>query len=252
MIEFRERSNRKKSSRWTKKYPRTIINRLGGDREAIKQTNWYRNNYKDDKWKRAFKSIGKFLKHNVGRPVDKVFSEFIKRCDSSTSSYNLRKVFYDHIKKKEEITWAGGFYVTNGILNYKKRTARPKCKPSIDRASYNLEHIRDIKAACKEADSTRAKQFMGMLYINGYSNLNPVYLIRGDVFNEELYWLRYRVCYIYGIGDYITAGIFGRVLDTYQKTIYYTGCSNFRENVSQNRYANYLFITKIKKQQNDG
>lgn len=70
--------------------------------------------------------IERFLKVNIGRPVNKVYSEFLKRCDKSTKSYNLKKIFYDHIKEKEDITWYGGFYVTNGILNYKKRTSRPK------------------------------------------------------------------------------------------------------------------------------
>lgn len=72
----------------------------------------------------------RFLHSNIGRPVDKVFSEFIARCDKSI--YNPKETFYDWIEKKEEIDprW-GGFYVTNGILNYKKRKREHnKKKPS--------------------------------------------------------------------------------------------------------------------------
>lgn len=62
----------------------------------------------------------RFLHSNIRRPVDKVFSEFVARCDKSI--YNPKETFYSWIEKKEEIDprW-GGFYVTNGILNYKKR-----------------------------------------------------------------------------------------------------------------------------------
>lgn len=129
MIEFKERG---RGTKWHHRTPRARINRLGGDRVAYKEANWFKNNWEDDRAKWAFNGIERFLKVNIGRPVDKVFSEFLERCDKSTKSYNLKKIFYDHIKEKEDITWYGGFYVTNGILNYKKRTSRPK--DSIERA----------------------------------------------------------------------------------------------------------------------
>lgn len=246
MIEFRERSNRKKSSRWTKKYPRTMINRLGGDRKAIKQANWYKNNYKENKWKWAFRPIEKFLKHNVGRPVDKVFSEFIKRCDSSTSSYNLRKVFYDHIKNKEEITWAGGFYVTNGILNYKKRTRKPECAytPTVNWEQYNLDKMPNLASICKKAKSTRDKQFMGMFYISDSYTLKPVYLIERALYNEELYWLRFKPCRIRGAGDYIQA--YNWDSQSKLNRVSYKIGYNFMESPANlYKHADFIFITKI-------
>lgn len=127
MIGFKERD---RGTKWHHRTPRARINRLGGDRVAYKEANWFKNNWKDDRAKWAFNGIERFLKVNIGRPVNKVFSEFLERCDKSTKSYNLKKIFYDHIKEKDEITWYGGFYVTNGILNYKKGTSRPKsCEP---------------------------------------------------------------------------------------------------------------------------
>lgn len=111
MIEFKERG---RGTKWHHKTPRSRINRLSGDRA---------------KW--AFNGIERFLEVNISRPVNKVYSEFLERCDKSTKSYNLKKIFYDHIEEKENITWYGGFYVTNGILNYKKRTSRPKSCESL-------------------------------------------------------------------------------------------------------------------------
>lgn len=63
--------------------------------------------------------LDRFLRANVGRPVNKVFSEYLKRCESSV--VKPKKLFFNFIKKKEDIGRFGGFYVTNGILNYKKR-----------------------------------------------------------------------------------------------------------------------------------
>ena len=61
----------------------------------------------------------------------------------------MKKIFYDHIKEKDEITWYGGFYVTNGILNYKKRTSRPKsCEPLsgyINTEEYNRNNMPVLK-----------------------------------------------------------------------------------------------------------
>lgn len=101
MIEFKERG---RGTKWHHRTPRARINRLGGDRVAYKEANWFKNNWEDDRGKWAFNGIERFLKVNIGRPVNKVFSEFLERCDKSTKSYNLKKIFYDHIKEKDEIT----------------------------------------------------------------------------------------------------------------------------------------------------
>lgn len=65
-------------------------------------------------------NIEKFLLANVGRPVDKIYSEYLKRCRLSMT--NPKKLFYRNIRDKSELSSRfGGFYVTNGILNFKKR-----------------------------------------------------------------------------------------------------------------------------------
>lgn len=123
MIEFElKRATNDKKSRWSKKFPRKRILHRGDEKAA----HWFRNNWIEDNYRYFKGNLDKFLKSNVGRPVDKVFSEFLDRCNKSAKVYNLRKRFYDMFEKKSEIDWSGGFYITNGILNYKKRTKKPK------------------------------------------------------------------------------------------------------------------------------
>lgn len=124
MIEFKMgRSRSGKKSRWSKKFPRKRILHRGDE----KYCNWFKNNWSDDNYSYFKGDLHRFLISNIGRPVNKVFSEFLKRCDNSLASYSLKEEFYNYIKKKENIDWAGGFYVTNGILNYKKRRKKSFC-----------------------------------------------------------------------------------------------------------------------------
>lgn len=63
--------------------------------------------------------LDRFLRANIGKPINKVFSEYLKRCESSVTK--PKEFFFRYIQKKEDIGRFGGFYITNGILNYKKR-----------------------------------------------------------------------------------------------------------------------------------
>lgn len=214
MIEFKERG---RGTKWHHKTPRSRINRLGGDRVAYKEANWFKNNWEDDRAKWAFNGIERFLKVNIGRPVNKVYSEFLERCDKSTKSYNLKKIFYDHIEEKENITWYGGFYVTNGILNYKKRTSRPKSCESlsgyINTEEYNRNNMPVLKPICELADETHKKQLVGTLYYNYSREPRPVYLIRKedwlDIGNKDS--LKYKLCTISGIGDSVVRSVYSRM-----------------------------------------
>lgn len=123
MIEFTLNRNRNgKKSRWAKRYPRKRILKRGSEKAA----GWYFHNWYDDGYHYFHGDLHKFLLKNVGRPVDKVFSEFLQRCRRGTEKYNLREWFYDMFKNKEDIDYTGGFYLSNGIINYKKRSKRPK------------------------------------------------------------------------------------------------------------------------------
>ena len=118
MIEFTLNRNKNgKKSRWAKKYPRERILKRGSEKAA----GWYFHNWLDDDYHHFHGDLHKFLLKNVGRPVDKVFSEFLQRCRKGTEKYNLKELFYDMFGEKEDIDYRGGFYLSNGIINYKKQ-----------------------------------------------------------------------------------------------------------------------------------
>ena len=121
MLEFElKRGKRGKRSRWSKKYPRKRISHRGDE----KYTHWFPYNWADDKYTYLCGDIEKFLMANLFRPVDKVFSEFLQRCRKGTEIYNLREKFYNMFKNKEDIKYGGGFYLSNGIINFKKGKSR--------------------------------------------------------------------------------------------------------------------------------
>lgn len=83
MIEFTlNRDRNGKKSRWAKKYPRKRILKRGSEKAA----GWYFHNWYDDGYHYFHGDLHKFLLKNVGRPVDKVFSEFLQRCRTSIKS----------------------------------------------------------------------------------------------------------------------------------------------------------------------
>ena len=121
MLEFElKRSKKGKRSRWSKKYPRKRISHRGDEKYAY----WFPYNWTDDKYTYLCGDIEKFLMANLFRPVDKVFSEFLQRCRKGTEIYNLREKFYNMFKNKEDIKYGGGFYLSNGIINFKKGKPR--------------------------------------------------------------------------------------------------------------------------------
>lgn len=123
MIEFK--AGKVELPKRSKKYPRTTIKNNGGDRKAHKAVQWCRNNWIDDRCNDANTTkVIRFLKSNVGRPIDKVLSEFIQRCHKSM--YKPKEFLYSYIEEKDKISWSmGGFYLSNGILNYKKPRKKP-------------------------------------------------------------------------------------------------------------------------------
>lgn len=115
MIKFgtRKQGNGKRGREHTKFYRGTkMLKNFEGSKLGMRINKWPEISIRA-------KHLFRFLHSNIGRPVDKVFSEFVARCDKSI--YNPKETFYVWIKEKEDITRFGGFYITNGILNYKKR-----------------------------------------------------------------------------------------------------------------------------------
>ena len=236
MIEFKlGRARNGKKSRWSKKFPRKRILKRGDEKAA----SWFRNNWIDDNYIYFKGNLGKFLKSNVGRPVDKVFSEFLDRCNKSASVYNLRKWFYDMFKEKSEIGWSGGFYITNGILNYKKRTKKPKSKPYISMGDYNRQLIPDIATLCKQCESSHLKQPVGEFKLT-YKVQKRVYLVEREMWLSDLkLQSHYRLYSIYGVGK----GVSKSILDYQDKM--YKATYELWDNYRWDNLPGFVFITKI-------
>ena len=238
MIEFGlKRATNGKKSRFLKKFPRKRILNRGDEKAAF----WFRSNWIDDNYRYFKDNLDKFLKSNVGRPVDKVFSEFLDRCNKSAKVYNLRKWFYDMFEEKPEIGWSGGFYITNGILNYKRRTKKPKSKPYISIGDYNRQIMPDIVTLCKQCESSHLKQPVGEFKLT-YKVQKRVYLVEREVWLNDLkLQAHYRLCSIYGVGKGVSKSIWGSQDKMYKAT--YELWDSYR----WSKLPEFVFITKIEK-----
>lgn len=238
MIEFGlKRATNGKKSRFLKKFPRKRILNRGDEKTAF----WFRSNWIDDNYRYFKGNLDKFLKFNVGRPVDKVFSEFLDRCNKSAKVYNLRKWFYDMFEEKSEIGWSGGFYITNGILNYKKRTKKPKSKPYISIGDYNRQIMPDIVTLCKQCESSHLKQPVGEFKLT-YKVQKRVYLAEREVWLNDLkLQSHYRLCSIYGVGK----GVSKSIWDSQDKM--YKATYELWDDWSWSKLPEFVFITKIEK-----
>ena len=160
----------------------------------------------------------------------------------------MKKIFNDHIKEKEDITWYGGFYVTNGILNYKKRTSRPKsCEPLsgyINTEEYNRNNMPVLKPICELADETHKKQLVGTLYYIYSRGPKLVYLIRKedwfDIGNRVS--LKYKPCTISSIGNSVIKSMYVGIAKS--NVIVYSPHHSWCVDASKDSRSNYLFITK--------
>ena len=70
-----------------------------------------------------YSKVRKFLMARVGRPVDKVYSEFLQEGSKYAQIRNLQEIFNEFMHQRDNYAnrglKLGGFYVSNGILNYK-------------------------------------------------------------------------------------------------------------------------------------
>lgn len=216
MIEIKKVRTRGKRTRLNKSYPRTKINRLGGDRVAHKQANYYKGNWDDDNFAYLDNHLArKFLRANVGRPINKVYSEFLERCTSSAKTEPLKDWFYGFIEEKSELDWTGGFYVTNGILNYKKRTKRPASQPykwfdieAANRAIFKDIHIREL---VNKAEEINNRIYLGEFWFSYPYRKVKVYIVRRSLWDsDEMFNLtfKFKTCRIEGLGDFITTRVF--------------------------------------------
>lgn len=237
MIEFElGRARNGKRYRWAKKFPRNKILHRGDEKSAY----WFKNNWIDDNYSYFKGDLNKFLMSNVGRPVDKVFSEFLKRCRRGTEKYNLRKWFYDMFEEKSDIDYHGGFYITSGILNYKKRTEKPKLRSYVSIVDYNRQIMPDIVLLCKECESNHTKQLVGEFKLS-YKVQKRVYLIEREVWLNDLkLQAHYRLCSIYGVGKGVSKSVWNSQDKMYK--VSYEVWDSYSWSLPE-----FVFITKIEK-----
>lgn len=222
-----------KRGRWSKKFPRKKIFTRRGEKAAY----WFRNNWIDDSYTYLHGDIHKFLLANIGRPVDKVFSEFLKRCDKTAHKYNLKYRFYDYFEEKSEIDYHGGFYLTNGIVNYKKPTKKPKSKPYILIEDRNRAALPVLAPICRECDATHTKQFLGIFWLS-YGTQKRVYLVEKNVYDTDLnLQVKYKPCYIHGVGRGINECLSWGYQDKPRYELYVGW-------YGENLFSKYIFITK--------
>ena len=239
MMEFGlTRARKGKKSRWGKKFPRKRILKRGDE----KTTNWFRTNWIEDNYRYFKGDLHKFLVANVGRPVDKVFSEFLKRCNKTARVYNLRKWFYNMFEEKSEIGWSGGFYITNGIVNYKKRTKKPKHSSYhslLNREDFNKKLVPNLSTICKVCEESHTKQPFGEFKLT-YKVQKRVYLVEREVWLNDLkLQAHYRLCSIYGVGK----GVSKSIWDSQDKM--YKATYELWDSWSGSELPEFVFITKI-------
>lgn len=246
MIEFTlNRSRNGKKSRWSKKYPRKRILKRGNEKSA----GWCFNNWYDDSYHYLHGDLRKFLLKNIGRPVDKVFSEFLQRCRKGTERYNLREWFYDMFEDKEVIGYTGGFYLSNGVINYKKRVKRPNIlnvpSPSVLQ-QINAESLlskRKLYEICKKAEETHEKQLLGTFYISTglyKTKKATVYVVTKS--DYETFYFYMKLAKIEGIG--IGVKFFVYKEQNGKEHIDINFITYYEYKWSNKELPNYVFLTK--------
>lgn len=246
MIEFTINRNKNgKKSRWAKKYPRKRILKRGSEKAA----GWYFHSWYHDNFHYFSVDITKFLMSNLGKPVNKVFSEFLRRCRKCTGKYNLRDKFYSVFKNKEDIDYKGGFYLTNGIINYRKGERKPKKSvlPMFNYGQYNLNNLPDkntLLDICNKAKDTHNKQPIGEFYISGnsYDKVEKVmvYIATTSDYKESYFYMKLCNIIRVGVGVRFINGVYRK-----DRNINYV-CYISQYTYDERNLPQYVFITKNK------
>lgn len=126
----------------------------------------------------------KFLMARVGRPVDKVHSEFLQEGGKHAQIRNLQVIFNEFIHQRDDYAnrglKLGGFYVSNGILNYKASKKRVELF-NRSHVEYNRSHFPDSGTMRNVTLvlGMRGPQLLTEMWVTVKGNLMllPVYLV---------------------------------------------------------------------------
>lgn len=132
--------------------------------------------------------ISKFLHSQINRPIDCVYSVYCQKIKEYKHIYNPLAVFMDNIVSKERAKKYGGFYISNGILNFTESLLLQKylkAKKVLKKHHYyNKTHhlINDLNLISNTGNPILGPIYVGNLWVNvakKYMRL-PVFIIANE------------------------------------------------------------------------
>lgn len=166
-----------KRDRYYKKFPRQLIDKPN---KVISHT--------DINYKHIYGNIKRFLLARVNKPINKVYSEFLKHCDKSVKNYgDIKNWFYRAIEYPYGVDV---FYVEDGILKHKTRVL-PKYQSTTHINEDNLKQV-NFNNIIKNLLDSNIPQYIGNFYPDFASYLGPVYLDICSNNNPRLTSKKYR------------------------------------------------------------
>ena len=183
MIEFGLKH--KSSSYWKKKYPRKKINK--GDFKHQSMHDRFKFGYDriyHEGWL-SYKDLDKFFEANLGKNVDKVFSEYVKRAKKFNHDVSLRDTFYDALSSRRYQKQAYCIDSQNRIAKFKE--SDEKAVTFKEAYAYNESHYpKDVRSYLKENQIVPFGEFY--LREHWYDNWikKPIYICSKDWYDTVL------------------------------------------------------------------
>lgn len=199
-FKMKGRGNGRKS-RLYKKTKRASMNRMDASHLPMRvqsEKNGYWGQTSRGRGQFSYKEVRDFLMARVGRPVNDVFSEFVVEMKKHKQNRPIKTIFDSFLDYEEErmkgYKWASGFYVTNGILNYKKCSIKKQAfSPKHTRWNNNhirmdvLEQFKPTTISLFQRASATGPLFIGKLWVSVKGNymLLPVWAVHRDKFDSS-------------------------------------------------------------------
>lgn len=146
-----------------KKVRRAVINNSDANHLPMRMPEYYNSG---ERGRFPLKELRGFLMARVGKPVDKVFSEFLMKVKRFSHNQPAKDLFNSIINNNSSIV-SPGFYVSNGILNYRKCPEKKK--------AYSQKHIQYNKTHINE-NILKLLQPKECLYLLNLYPTGPIYL----------------------------------------------------------------------------
>lgn len=183
MIEFGLKH--KGSSGWKKKFPRKEIEK--GDFKHLSMHDHFKFGYDrnyNDGWL-SFNDLRHFIKANVGRNVDTVFSEYVRRAKRFDHYVNLKKKFYDALDPLHR--WKSDYIIDSQNKIVKIKEEKDKRITAKQAMLYNEQHYpSNMKPYLKENQLVPFKEFYFRTHWYGPWEKKLVYICSKDWYDTVL------------------------------------------------------------------